>query len=496
MKYRWAHIRFHGALTLSPVVFIGNISPWFYLGLATLLIAAVATIILRRREKKERERLKAFKATITSLRHTLKTLTENREEMVNRRVKALKKEIKALKSNLKSMEETLKAGQLSAKRNSMLMAKISNTLRTNLNDILGFSTLLGHEFALSEETELFEYNENIRRSGEALMHLLNNIIDISKIESNSFHLNEAPCDLTAITKELIEKFQPMAEIKGLHIVFKEEKTPLFSADGQAVRHILTNLLDNALRYTEKGYVKITLSFNGKQLVWTIKDTGMGIDKAYLPDIFEPFRQQTLGYSKTTYQGAGLGLPLIKNMLQIMGGHVEITSEKAVGTTVRVFFPYKKPVPEKKVSQPDKKRDSGTNKESKSALQHAGKRLVVFDEDKLENMLIKKILTGMEVITYDENRSPQEWTEMVLKNGPLPDIFMIELDFSGKGKGFDILKTIRETLPPNTKIPAVALSAYHGAGEEEKALQAGFDAFLRKPFRKNTLISVMNRLVHS
>ncbi len=486
-----------GMLSVTPVVLTGDSSPWLYLGLATLLVVVVATIVLRRKQKNAKQQLKELQDTVSSLRQTLKTLTEEREDMISRRAKALKKETKILKENLKSMEEALKEGQRSARRNSMLMAKISNTLRTNLNDILGFSSLLGNEFALSEETELFEYNENIRRSGEALMHLLNNIIDISKIESNSFHLDESGCNLMDITKELIEKFKPVAEVKGLHIVFKGEETPPFSADIQAVRHILANLLDNALRYTEKGFIKISLSFNGKQLVWTIKDTGIGIDKAYLPDIFEPFRQQALGYSKTTYQGAGLGLPLVRKMLQIMGGHIEIESEKAAGTTVRAFFPFKKPEPENKpLPQEKEKEKSPGKKKDKAGLEFSGKRIMVFDEDRLESMLVRKILAGMEVITYDNRYPPEEWAKRVLKAPPLPDIFMIELDFSGEKKGMEVLKTIRETFPETAHIPAIALSAYHGAGEENEALQAGFSAFLRKPFRKNALISVVNRVAHS
>ncbi len=469
---------------------------WLIFILSVLLVVFVYTFSLRQKQKKDTKALKEIQNTLLSLRQTLKTLTENKDEMVKHRVKALKKELKLLKQSLKSMEEALQSGQAAAKQNSLLMVKISNTLRTNLNDILGFSALLGNEFALNEETELFEYNENIRRSGEALMHLLNNIIDISKIESNSFHLHETECNLTEITLKLIEKFRPVAEQKGISIVFKETDLPPFAADEQAIQHILSNLLDNAVRYTDKGFIKISETFNGKQLVWTIKDTGMGIDKAYLPDIFEPFRQQTLGYSKTTYQGAGLGLPLIKSMLEIMGGHVEIESEKAVGTTVRVFFPFKKYITKKAAPIPLEKKQEKTAPAKKATLQTSGKRILVLDEDKLESMLIKKILSEMEVITYDNTLPAPEWPEKILSTSPLPDILLIEQDFSGKGRGPEILKHLKQHFPPLENIPAIALSAYSGVHEQDKAMQAGFAAFLRKPFRKNELISVINNLSES
>jgi len=498
MRNRGNNIAFSGLLSFAALPFLAitaennsfAISIWLYLSLAVFFAVLLMTFMFHWKKKKNSLRLKKLQSTLTTMQQTLTALTEEREEIIQQRAKALQKELELLKKNLKAMEETLEATRLSAKRNSLLMTNISNTLRTNLNDILGFSSLLGNEFALSEESELYEFNENIRRSGEALMHLLNNIIDISKIESKSFNLNETECNLTDITRELIQQYQPAAEQKGVHIVYQDDEVPLFAADSQAVRHILANLLDNAVRYTDKGFIKISQTFNGKEIVWAIKDTGMGIDKAYLPDIFEPFRQQTLGYSKTTYQGAGLGLPLIKNMLDIMGGNIELESEKAVGTTVRIYLPYKKYVPASKKSKP-KKTVSKPTISQKTALKDAGKRILVLDEDKLENMLIKKILTGATVETYDNSYPPVEWMNRKLKNQPLPDIIMVELDFSGKLKGPELLQEIRKKFPETDTIPAIALSSYPDVNGEEKALKAGFSAYLQKPFRKNDLISLIN-----
>ena len=467
-------------------------STWLFLSLVVVGAVWGITLFLRHKQKKNSRKRKELQNGLASVRQTLDTLTRDRQAIIKQRAKALEKELDLLKQNLKAMEETLQAGKLSARRNSMLMVRISNTLRTNLNDILGFSSLLGNEFAMNEEPELFEYNENIQRSGEALIHLLNNIIDISKIESKSFSLKETACNITEITQSLIEHFRPVAEQKGIRIVFKEEETPIFAADKQAIKHILTNLIDNAIRYTEKGFIKISQSFNGKEIVWAIKDTGIGIDKAYLPDIFEPFRQQSLGYSKTTYQGAGLGLPLVKGMLKIMGGDIELESEKAVGTTVRVFFPFKKytpgNIPSPEVAKPPKKATATPD----TQLQKPGKRVLVLDGDRLEGMLIKKILTGDDVVLYDTGIPPEEWINSIFSGETLPDIILLELDFSGKGRGKDVLKKIREKFPRVAGIPVVALSAYPDATGEEEALQAGFTACLRKPFRKNELISIINR----
>jgi signal transduction histidine kinase/CheY-like chemotaxis protein len=482
----------NGTGTASSGVFL-----WLYLALLAFLISLSLTFVLQKNQKKASRRMSKLQTSIKTLQQNLTSIKENREEIIQQRVKALHIELERLKQNLKAMEETLKTSKLSARRNSLLMTKISNTLRTNLNDILGFSSLLGNEFALSEEKELFEYNENIRKSGESLIHLLNNIIDISKTESKSFNLNEEECNLTEITRGLIVQYKPAAGQKGLRIVFRDDKIPPFASDGQAVKHILANLLDNAVRYTEKGFIKISQTLQDKQIVWTIKDTGMGIDKAYLPDIFEPFRQQSLGYSKTAYQGAGLGLPLIKSMLDIMNGSIEIESEKAVGTTVRIYLPFKKHTSKSKITESEQ--PATKNKKpaaNKIELKKANIKILVLDKDKFGNMLIKKILPRAVVEIYGEGGDPYEWLRQHIENKPLPDIFIIELNFPEKGRGAATLQNIREKYPETGKIPAIVLSAYPDNNGLEKAIRHGFTGYLSKPIHKNDLISLINQLIPS
>jgi signal transduction histidine kinase/CheY-like chemotaxis protein len=470
-----------------------NNSLWFFLSLIMAVLVLLLTYFLYQKQKKAEKEKKEHQQNYSELKQKLTALTKNRKAVVQQRITQIENERDQLRENLKAMKETLEAGKLSAQRNALLMTRISNTLRTNLNDILGFSGLMGNEFALAEDPELFEYNENIKKSGEALLHLLNNIIDISKIESKNFQLNESACNISEITKQLIEKFKPLAETKGIQLVYQENDIPVFSADNQAVQHILTNLLDNAVRYTEKGFIKISHTFQNNEIVWRIKDTGIGIDKAFLPDIFEPFRQQTLGYSKNTFQGAGLGLPLVKNMLQIMGGRIEIESEKAVGTTVTVYFPFKKFTPR----QTETKREKTTLSVSStvpSLLSPKGKHILILDEDKLESMLMKKILTDAHVTLYDNLYPPEEWFTQIVKQQKPIDLLIIDLDFSGKNRGAEFYESMKKDFPALGKIPALALSADPGRQCRQKASQAGFPECLQKPFRKNDLISAINSLL--
>ena len=474
-------------------------SSWLYLSLVLFLTAVGVAFVLRKKQKQNALRLEKLQTSLKTLQQELTSLKENREEIIQQRIKSLHDELESRKQNLEAMKKTLEASKRSANQNSFLLTKISHTLRTNLNDILGFSLLLGNEFALSEEQELFEFNENIRKSGASLMHLLNNIIDISKIESKSFYLHVEECDLTDISHKLISQYKPAAGQKDIRIVFQDNKVPPFAADSEAVKHILSNLLDNAIRYTEKGFIKISQTLQDNEVVWTIKDTGTGIDKAYLPDIFEPFRQQSLGYSKNNYQGAGLGLPLIRNMLDIMGGRIDIHSEKAMGTTVTIYLPFK--LFTAKSIQPDiKKRAIAKDEKAvvskKSELKKTNARILILDEDRLGNMLIKKILPGAQVEAYNKETDPYKWIAQQLENKTRPDILMVEMDFTGKRKGEAVLQKIKEKYPDIEHIPAIALSSYPDSNGAEKAVQQGFTKYLQKPFHKNDLIFLINQLIAS
>ncbi len=187
---------------------------------------------------------------------------------------------------------------------------MSHEIRTPLNGIIGFSSLLEAELSRMENQELFEYASGIEQSGERLLHLLNNIIDISRIEANDFEVKLESCNIPHIITQVSELYNFKANEKGLRLNIQTLDTPPALADERISAKVLTDLIDNAIKYTERGFVNINSGFDidSKRVFIRIKDTGIGIDSAYLPNIFEAFRQESLGYSRA-YQGAGLGLPL-------------------------------------------------------------------------------------------------------------------------------------------------------------------------------------------
>ncbi len=220
------------------------------------------------------------------------------------------------------------------------MANMSHEIRTPLNGILGFASLLGYELALLDKPELHEYASSIQKSGDKLLHLLNNIIDISRLQANDMEIKKQICHLTSLIESALEPLQAVARQKGIQIICViPPDEALALADHETLQRVISEILDNSVKYTEKGYVKISAEIQkeDRKIKLLISDTGAGIDKAFQAQIFEPFRQDNQSYSKQ-YQGAGLGLPLAKRLIDLLGGSLEILSEKAKGTNITLYLP--------------------------------------------------------------------------------------------------------------------------------------------------------------
>ncbi len=458
-----------------------------------VLIIVVLIIFFRQSRKKLSKKSEQIQKSIDNYRTKITFFRGHTDELKKEQIKGLHDELAQLEINLKSMQKTLSNSKQTSQQNSILLSNISHTLRTNLNDILGFSSLLGTEFAMNEDEEMFDYSENIRKSGESLLHLINNIIDISRIEVNTMDLKPENCDLKTITQEIIDFYKGLANQKGLKIVFQDDGVPQFSGDGQSLRHIISNLIDNAVRYTEKGFIKIHQAKQDNKISWTIKDTGVGIDKAYLPDIFEPFHRHSLGYSKSTYQGAGLGLPLVKQLLELIHGEITLESHKAVGTTVQILIPFTAPLTEEiKTQQP-----APAKPRVKFELKKTLSRLLIADSDRMNNMLIKKMLPKTIAISFAgfEQELLQK-LEQSVQQKQLYELIFIEINFQVPAGGIALLKKIPQVFPDYTHTPIIVISSFPELNEENNLMKNGFSAYLPKPVNKSKLYECLNQALYS
>ena len=224
---------------------------------------------------------------------------------------------------------------------SRFLATMSHELRTPLNAILGFSEVMKAEILGPMQNPTYkEYASNIHDSGRHLLHLINEILDLSRIEAGRYELNEEPSRLIDIAEDCHRLLKLRAESKGLRIVLDfEDHLPQIWVDERAIRQICLNLLSNALKFTPKGgtiTIRIAMTESGGQLV-SVKDTGPGIPKDEIPKVLQAFGQGSLAH-QTAEGGTGLGLPIVQNLVELHGGTFELLSELRKGTEARVELP--------------------------------------------------------------------------------------------------------------------------------------------------------------
>jgi hypothetical protein len=217
-------------------------------------------------------------------------------------------------------------------------ANVSHEIRTPLNIILGYSELIEEQLAAKGCAELAPYVDAVRRAGERLLHTVEEILDLSKIGTDSLELKPVEFFLGPMLKEIVGDFQPTARVKGLNLTLDlQAPRARVRFDKYCLERTLTSLLHNAVKFTERGSIEVRLSHDAAGgLKLDVRDTGIGIDKSYMPHLFQPFSQEDSSYSRR-FEGAGLGLALCRRYLELNGATFDVQSTKNVGTTCTIDF---------------------------------------------------------------------------------------------------------------------------------------------------------------
>ena len=230
--------------------------------------------------------------------------------------------------------EAKNAAEEMARLKSAFVANMSHEIRTPLTAILGFATVLGEEL----DAEQRELAEIIKQSGERLLETLNSVLDLARVEANAIDVDPQPLDLSAEMLAAARLFKPMALKKGLAFKVETPARDLYAQLDRACLHrILSNLISNAIKFTDEGEVAVSLRTLGPEVQLQVRDTGIGIDPSFLPHIFEEFKQESTGLSRT-HPGSGLGLAITRHLVERMHGQIEVDSVKGEGTTFTVVFP--------------------------------------------------------------------------------------------------------------------------------------------------------------
>lgn len=459
-----------------------------YLTLALLLVIIVLLLFIMyryRTKSKTNKLLEGKNKEINNMNNQLKDFNEKLEQKVSERTKDLKDEIKEREKIDVELKKALKNAEDANYLKNAFLTNMSHEIRTPLNGIIGFSSLLETELSLMENQELYEYASGIQQSGERLLHLLNNIIDISRIEANDMDITVNPCVVNEIIKNTAELYSFKANDKGIKFNYKLNETPKALADEIKLTKILSDVIDNAIKYTEKGFINVVSEFDEKnnKINIIVKDTGIGIDKSYLEHIFEAFRQESLGYSRT-YQGAGLGLPLAKRILDLMQGEIKVDSMKGSGTIVTLVLPADvekeiEPKPEVKVDK----------EEQISPVEDL--KIFVVEDDRMNRLVINKMLKKVgEVVSAVDGDETLKIIKEHTEKGVIFDIMLFDINLPTPWDGIKLMKEVKKEIKEYKKIPFIAQTAYAMTGDKERLLEAGFDNYLAKPINKNELINMI------
>jgi len=252
----------------------------------------------------------------------------------------IQNDISELVAREQELERARAEAETAARLKAAFLANMSHEIRTPLNSILGFAELLDEQLAASGLESLREFTGIIQRSGRRLLRLINDILELSRLEADRLVLRTEPCALHTIVEEAVAELHPQAAQKGLALVVRAEAVPPVSGDPRRLHQIVTNLVGNALKYTEQGEVRVELQETTedgvRQVVLRVADTGSGIDPDFLPHLFEPFQRAPSENDRS--EGSGLGLAITKRLVEQMNGRITVESAPGKGTTFTVTFP--------------------------------------------------------------------------------------------------------------------------------------------------------------
>ena len=383
---------------------------------------------------------------------------------------------------------------------SNFLANTSHEIRTPMNAILGINDMIINALAESHDTETQQAAQNIRRSGNYLLTLINNILDISKIEAGKMDLYESDYHLWDMLMEckgyVIHKLNKKPNVSfSLKI---EEKMPehLFG-DVMRLKQAVINLLDNAVKFTSKGGISLEVKseYNPKNstlnLIFVIKDTGIGMRKEDMEYIYEPFERANLIETRNVL-GAGLGLPLVKNIVDIMHGKIDIKSEYYVGTTATLIIPQK--ISDKETFTVREYREyleSQQATEAKSAksdkTEWPGAKVLIVDDTPVNLVVAKGMLKDTKV-KIDTAESGEEALDKIKAE----HYDLIFLDH--KMPGLDGIETLKQAKPNAQGTPFIALTANAGANARNEYIKSGFNDYLPKPFKSTEMINILRNFL--
>lgn len=397
------------------------------------------------------------------------------KEEANRKLEAANRELAVARDR----------AELASRAKTEFLSNMSHDIRTPMNAIIGFTNLA--ETHLNDRERVRDCLDKIASSSSHLLSLINDILDMSKIEHGKLQLVEEPCDVRRMLNELDDMVRDQAQAKGLSLTVDDGGIahPWVMADPLRLNQVLINVVSNAIKYTKQGSVTVTAREEGDGTYrFIVTDTGVGMGTDYLPEIFDAFSRER-NTTLSSIQGTGLGLAITKNLVDMMGGSITVESEMGRGSTFTITLPLKPsdaPAPCRAIAE-----------KAGSEWPLSGLRILLAEDNELNALIVVGILgdAGIHIDWVDNGKKAVE--AMAAAEPGTYDAVLMDAQMPVMG-GYEAARAIREMPDAATAaIPIIALTANAFAEDRQRAFEAGMSAHVAKPINTKELLAVIARL---
>jgi CheY-like chemotaxis protein len=363
---------------------------------------------------------------------------------------------------------------------------MSHEIRTPLNGVLGMAHVMDHDALEPVQRKRLDI---IRQSGEALLAILNDVLDLAKIEAGKLELEEVVFDIIQLAEGVRAGFSATASQKGVKFDLKITRLARgpYRGDSMRIRQILFNLVSNALKFTEEGWVAVTIGWRKGRLAFTVQDTGIGMSAEQQKTLFEKFEQADASTTRR-FGGTGLGLAISRHLAGIMGGAITVRSAEGKGTTFVVYLPVTR-MPERRVSPARNK----TRPLPQAAPSDTPLRLLAAEDNPINQLVLKTLLHqfGIEAVIVENGVDAVAAWESEPWDLILMDVQMPRMDGSAATR----LIRARELAQKRPRTPIIALTANAMTHQVSEYLAAGMDGVVAKPIEVSRLMAAMQEALN-